>query len=619
MSMQGFFNTGGRRESEPSRPKYVNPRTGDVQSWQRASNFAAPLESAFGMIKHKTRQVVRGVNKRADLARMLLTGAVEGEKVDEVITTALSAAEDEAKANNGTAVHAALGLCDTGHDVPEEYWPHARGYVAELKRYGLRPVAAEQRILNTRLGATGTFDRVYVTDSGRYLVGDIKTGRLDYSAHKFAVQLEVYAGADFIVHENDAASAVEPIPWRLDQDAALVVHVDPESGATSIYEVPLRVARWGAALAEDVRAFQRTDILLPYSGAPAGPLLAQLHTEAATDVRAVPEVVHAPMTVRATDPAYQDHAIAALRVATHAEQPEHMAQHPAPDAVTVVGRIEQHPATASAADHIQQHAERRTPLEWSKQLGAEFHVLADPDGQWHTAMTLPEFHAYYAKHQAAPAQQASPSAVRGVIALGSDEYQTRMDELMHSRNNKAKLQRMLHDLGGKDLAHNRKRLAERIIEMENSIGASQQNALGNLATPEPQTATTLAATIEQDAPAAETTPFLLKQISEAASIGDIQRLHENIIARSGEGAWSTAMRDVAAQRVIELDQVGALTDLAEIEAATTTQQLAGVWHRVTSNGATLSLWTPELDAAAKKRNAEIQAAQPANPNPWGSV
>src|SRR5687768_15942069 len=249
----GFFNTSAPREKEPSRPRHINPRTGVEQSWQRASNFAAPLDNPFGLKRHHGRQIVRGMNIRNDLARMALTGAIVGEKVDEVVTTALTAAEDEAKANNGSAVHAALELCDTGKDVPEEYWPHAHGYVAELKRWGLRPVAVEQSLLNTRLGAKGKTDRVYVTDSGRYLVGDIKTGSIRHP-HTMAVQCEVYAGSDFVIHPD---GTIEPIPWKLDQDAALIIHVDPDTGASAVYEVPLRVARWGSALAEQVRAFQR--------------------------------------------------------------------------------------------------------------------------------------------------------------------------------------------------------------------------------------------------------------------------------------------------------------------------------------------------------------------------
>lgn len=552
----GFFNTSAPREREPSRPKLINPRTGVEQSWQRASNFAAPLDNPFGLKRHHGRQVVRGLNKRVDLARMLLTSAVEGDKVDEVIETALSAAEDEAKANNGSAVHAALGLCDTGKDVPQEYWPHARGYVAELKRWGLRPVAVEQRILNTRLGATGTFDRVYVTDSGRYLVGDIKTGSLKHP-HTMAVQCEVYAGADFIVHENGAAPTVEPVPWVLDQDAALIIHVDPDTGATAVYEVPLRVARWGSALAEQVRAFQRTDILMPYSGAPVGPLADQLRREAVADHR---DIVAEALGMDDADRA------------------------------AVIGHIEQHPPARSVVPQLQ-----AATITAGVDLDQNAAAVAGP--------------------------------LKAIIELGSDEYQARLAELMHYKNTKPKLQQMLRNLGWNpsDLAHGRKWLAEKIIQMENGIGASQKAVSGAEAQQLQPSAAMVAQTVEASVPKPEATPFMLRQIAEATSVADIQRIHANLVAQSGEGAWTTAMAEVARTRVAELDAITAveISEPAVIEkigAAMSTQDLAQLWARVTHDGRLVSRWTPELDKAAQLRGAELAAAQPpANPNPWGSA
>lgn len=569
----GFFNTPPSRESEPSRPKYINPRTGEVQSWQRASNFAAPLENPFGLTRHHGRQIVRGFNVRADLARMALTGAIDGDKVDEVITTALTAAESEAKANNGTAVHAALGLCDTGADVPEEYWPHARGYVAELKRWGLRPVAVEQRILNTRLGATGSFDRVYVTDSGRYLIGDIKTGRVDH-AHKFAVQCEVYAGADFVVHEKPGAAPItEPLPWPLDQDAALLIHVDPDTGATAVYEVPLRVARWGAALAEQVRAFQRTDVLLPYSGAPSGPLAEQLRREAVHEMRTPAEIGQEA----------DEHNRA--QAFGHDQATEASTQIPG-------GSVPLVPTTAGAA-----------PVTPSG-------VVAPAHVQPAESSTAPTSGAATASPSDAPLTEVEIEAARKLKINTTDPvtHVRRMLALLVTKNDKAKLQRMLSDLGGTDLAHNRKWLAERIIAAQDGTGGS---------------ATAVAQTIEQGVPAGEATPFLLKQLADAATVADIERIHANVVTMSGESAWTPAMQEVAQTRHAELigpriDQAPQGSPLTRIADAKSTQDLARVWEDVTRNGAEVNAWTPAYDKAAKERGAALQASVPANPNPWGN-
>lgn len=583
----GFFNTSAPREKEPSRPRHVNPRTGVEQSWQRASNFAAPLDSPFGLIKHKTRGLIRGLNMRLDLARMLLTGAVTGDKVDEVIATALTAAEDEAKANNGSAVHAALELCDTGKDVPQEYWPHARGYVAELKRWGLRPVAVEQSLLNTRLGAKGKTDRVYVTDSGRYLVGDIKTGSINHP-HTMAVQCEVYAGSDFIVHETHVAGRpdVEPIPWKLDQDAALIIHVDPDTGATAVYEVPLRVARWGSALAEQVRAFQRADVLLPYSGAPTGPLAEQLRREA---VQAVAAAADVPAELITPPPGVPN-----------AEQVQSAVQDRLLDRPGGIEVDEAGTPVYSAAETAQ--AGRGTVVA-AVNLDQHAKAKNTPAGQ-------PELVSD------APLESMEIEAARKLkIDLDDPKYVRRMLALLVTKNDKAKLQRMLSDLGGTDLAHNRKWLADRIISIQNG------NSGARAARPSAE----VAQTAEQGVPAGEATPFMLKQIADAATVADLERIRTNIIAMSGEAAWTPAMQDVAVARHAELDTpmltrpVPPGSPLTRIADAKTTQDLAQVWEDVTRNGAEVDAWTPAYDKAARERGAALQAAAPVNPNPWGSA
>lgn len=582
--MQGFFATGTAPEREPSRPKFVDPRTGIEKSWQRASNFAAPLDSPFGLIKHKTRQLVRGLNKRIDLARMLLTGAVVDDKVDEVIDTALSAAEDEAAANNGTAVHAALGLCDLGREVPQEYQQHAASYVAELRRYGLRPVAVEQRVLNTRLGATGTFDRVYVTDSGRYVVGDIKTGSLNHP-HKFAVQCVVYADADYIIGPDGKA---ELMPWTVDTNTAVLVHVDPETGATSIYGVPLQVARFGAALAEQVRSFQRMDVLLPFAGFPAAALADELRREAVRSIAQAADVPAELLTPAPGVPNAEQVRAAIAPIVANAATAAQQAQAAVAQVISDVTESAQQSTIVAGVD-LNKHAEAaqtpagQPPLVSSDELSVDEREAAL---RLKLDTTLPV------------------------------EHTRRLLELLKPKNDRAKLQRMLSDLGGTDLAHNRKWLAEKIIAIQNA------NAGAHAA--RPSGAAQVAQTIEQGVPANQATPFTLKQISEAQSVDDIKRLRDNIIQRSGQAAWTDAMDKVAVQRIGELDPRFAAapapetSPLSRIADAKSTQDLAQVWNEITAGGSNVAAWTPAYDSKARERAAELAAAQQPNVNPWGA-
>lgn len=580
--MQGFFATGPAPEREPSRPKFVDPRTGIERSWQRASNFAAPLESPFGLIKHKTRRLIAGLNRRVDLARMLLTGAVMNDKVDEVIDTALSAAEDEAAANNGTAVHAALGLCDLGREVPQEYRQHAASYVAELRRYGLRPVAVEQRVLNTRLSATGTFDRVYVTDSGRYVIGDIKTGSLSHP-HKFAVQCVVYADADYIIGPDGKA---EPTPWPLDTNTAVLVHVDPETGATSIYGVPLQVARFGAALAEQVRSFRRMDVLLPFAGFPAAALADELRRDAVQSIAQASDVPAELLTPTPGVPNAEQVRAAIAPIVANAAAAAQQVQAAVAQAISDVTESAQQSTTVAGVDLNKHAAADQPPIVSTGELSAEELSAA---ARLKLDTTLPA------------------------------EHTRRLLELLKPKNDKAKLQRMLSDLGGVDLAHNRKWLAERIIELQDASAGTHAPAAQ------------VAQTIEQGVPANEATPFTLKQIAEAQTPGDIQRLHDNITARSGPAAWTSAMNDVAKRRYAELeggaaqtviaapapDVVTQTSPLSRIADAKSTQDLAQVWIEVTAGGSNVAAWTPAYDQAARARAAELSAAQQPNVNPWG--
>lgn len=529
-----FFEKPVRRDRE-GRPRMINPLTGDVQTWQRASNYAAPLDSPFGLLKHQLRHLVYGLSLRPDLLRMLLAsgGMNDTEKVDEIISTAHSAAELSAPANNGTAVHSALQLFDLGREVPTEYQPHAQAYYTELRRHGLRPVAIEQTVMNTKLGAVGQFDRVFQEADGTLVIGDIKTGRIDHP-HKFAVQCEVYTGADYLL-TGDPIGPVQ-LPWNLSRTHAILVHVNPETGATSVYRVDLRLGAYGANLATQVREWPKTTVLLPYV-APGGSL----------------------PTAQPVTPPTREQLTAAVST------PEAQA----------LGMDEDDAAAVLA--HVQQAAPQPS-------------IVAGTD-------------------LSAPGREAAVGAYP-VLTVGTAEYEAEVAKL--SKLPKPELQRMLSDLGGTDLARHRSTLAKSIIAARNQV---QPHGPGTQ--PTVPADAQVAQTVEQDVPAAEATPFTLKQIAEAPTVADIKRLHDNIVQRSGNQAWSDAMAEVAKRRVAELDEQDANRVRGEISAAITTQELAAIWDRVTIGGSALSKWE-QFQAQALAQQQKIQAEQPPAPgNPFG--
>lgn len=277
-----FFSKGGA--ASESRPRAVNPKTGQEQSWQRASNYAAPLDNPHGLITWKLRELVMGISQRPDLARMLLTGAVisDNAKADEVIAQAHAVQAIDAKANEGTAVHAALSGSFLGMPIVEEYRPHITAFAETLRRNGLKPVATEVEFLNTKLGVLGHVDWIVETTDGRFLVLDVKTGKLGDSKRKFAVQCVCYAHSDFM---DNGSTGWIPIPFKIDPDEAILAHVDPETGATALYRVDLVLGFYGATLAERVREWSKTEVLSPYTPHPGAPTSLAAHVETAVTQR----------------------------------------------------------------------------------------------------------------------------------------------------------------------------------------------------------------------------------------------------------------------------------------------------------------------------------------------
>lgn len=275
MDASEFFAKPEAATREASRPKAINPLTGKEQSWTRASNYAAELDSPFGLIKRNLRKLIFGLSVRNDLARMLLSGAVQEDqaKTDEVINAALATAEIDASANEGTAAHAALVRSWLGHEVAEEFHPLIASFAKALKAHGLTPKAAELKVMSLRFKSIGTFDWLMEEADGTEVIADVKTGRLDVAKLKFAVQCAMYDDADYVVHPD---GTTDPMPWSLAHSHAVLIHIDLETNGVSIYRVDLHIGRHGAALAEQVRAWHKLDPLSPY----VPPLTGKLKEEA---------------------------------------------------------------------------------------------------------------------------------------------------------------------------------------------------------------------------------------------------------------------------------------------------------------------------------------------------
>lgn len=265
MSAGTFFSKPQYPDREPSRPKAVNPRTGTEQSWTRASNFAASLDNPHALIKWSNRNAIMGASSRPDLGRMILSGALVDDitKTDEVIASAHAVMATDAKANEGTAAHAAITRAwrHPEEPVPEEFVPIVAAFARALKEHGLTIRDAAQKVMNIAYESIGEFDFILEESNGDLVIGDAKSGKLDHAKRKFSVQLAMYDGAEYLIKAN---GSIVPMPYNLSHSHGVVIHLDLEHNTVSLYRIDLRIGRYGAGLAEQIRQWHTLDPLSPY-------------------------------------------------------------------------------------------------------------------------------------------------------------------------------------------------------------------------------------------------------------------------------------------------------------------------------------------------------------------
>jgi DNA adenine methylase len=565
VTAQDFFAKPDYPAREPKRPKIVDPGDGAMKDWQRASNFAALLDSPFGLITHQLRELVKGLARRPDLtamirARVPLEDDAKG-KIDEIIAGAHAAAAIDAKANNGTAIHAALVQSRFGspHEVPEEFHPHARGFARCLRENGLTCIAAEQSVLSLKWKSPGTRDYLFQELDGSFVVGDVKTGRLDTAKRKFAVQCEVYAEAEYLVHPD---GTTEPMPWEIRRDYAVLIHVDPETGECSAYKLDLHIGRVGAALAEQVRRWHTIDPLLPYVPPVAGELL---------------EIT--PQAVAETE---------------SAESARLMDESNRAQAFGHYGPTDEDRATESSTQ-IPGVAVDLQPVDFDAPDAAPAFEAAD---------VLPKPEKPY-------------------------DVDARFAELMKSYDKAQLQGILKRQHNWSDSNHNRRWLARAIVVLEQGWTDAKAvvkyaSAKDDTITPTPaelQEAREEEQTIDRRTVA-------LEAIAGADSVAALASLNKHWVERYGDAAWTDELTAAAKARTAELDAATGdgpsealqreQVAFRKIAEATAPDQLASLWEFVTAGGSLPEAWTPKLDVEAKAQLEKIRASAPPPPaNPFG--
>lgn len=217
-----------------------------------------------------------------------LNKALKG-TVNELAQTALDLGGANEKRQKGTDLHALterldrgeFKLTDKGDDdaamlIETGQATHAdiadlRAYDAKMRELGIEHFAIEKRIVidnvnalgvggaegDAPLGIAGTLDRgsyYKFPGMGRRtrVVGDIKTGKIEWSPGKIGMQLDIYArGKGY-----DASKPEEREDLKLSKTKALLIHLPAGEARCEVYAVDLDLANKGTRLAREVRAWR---------------------------------------------------------------------------------------------------------------------------------------------------------------------------------------------------------------------------------------------------------------------------------------------------------------------------------------------------------------------------
>lgn len=519
----------------------VNPDgTGPSKEYTRTSTIAGSMDDSYGLALWRLRRVVWAAAQRDDLMQTLRSIPLDDESkewrstVDEVITAAEVVAGNDSASAIGKSIHNVIQRVGMGerHDTIHPYFHNLiDNYLAALEREGLHilPEYIERVCRCMRYDIGGRFDNVYQDDKGRFIIGDTKTiGDPDDKPVTIAMQEAIYANSELLMDYTTNRYTAMP---QVRRDIGLIVHVDRDTHAVIIERIDIEFGWACVRVAMEQRELRkRKHIIHPYN---RGFGLAQAHG----DPVVVPEVVRGS-NGHVVDPQRAAEIAAATLAESHT-------------------RRGFDPAIAAAAEAKAAAATEPVPSQ-----AKESEVATRPPPQPPATV--------------GPTPNTAPPPRTG--AAPAVDPQTRVDEIMAVRkNDKARLQQWVRALGGTDVAHNRKWLAEWIVSATPGSGAIEPDATminppdsnGGETTPTPLRTlsvhhpTTLAETGLPPAPpeppgvavvgpeVVDITPAAAIEVARnALSLNQLRVLWQRWEDTYGAGSWDTsgAVKEAADQR-----------------------------------------------------------------------
>lgn len=267
-----LFGDEAQKADKVSNGRYQlpDPYTGKPGGFTRATTIAGTVDDKYLLHLWQRRMMLKGIVARPDLLALAASTPLdERDALNRVADAALVAANVDAGANFGTALHSFTETLDRGGDlntIPDQFRGDVDAYREVLAENGIEVLEdyIEVTCLNEDFDVAGTFDRIYRLPDGSLVIGDLKTQKsMDFSSGPQGIQLSLYSRArqwyDYATRQYRDMPPVR-------QDLGLIVHLPVGSGKATLHWVNLNLGYHGAALAMQVRQYRSMKgIVYPFS------------------------------------------------------------------------------------------------------------------------------------------------------------------------------------------------------------------------------------------------------------------------------------------------------------------------------------------------------------------
>lgn len=227
--------------------KLLDPDTMEAMTVRRASSFGKVLGDRTALEKWGERNAVVGMSLRPDLFSLVHGKDIrrDSSELNALVDEAKKVAGSNRSANLGTAIHGYCEQVDCGrwtlNDVPEQHRPDVAAYQKRLSEAGIKPIPQliERITYVDGLEVAGKFDRIFELPDGSLVIGDLKTGSVEYSWMEIGIQLALYSRGVNTSGVWDKRKRLWNRNAPVREDIAIVMHLPVGKAECTLYTVDI--------------------------------------------------------------------------------------------------------------------------------------------------------------------------------------------------------------------------------------------------------------------------------------------------------------------------------------------------------------------------------------------